>query len=337
MLSAAKTEGFEHPNWSLYETECYTGAMTSVSSFLRAPSGPGHTNVHHVTPVGVSSSMLQAGAVGPIPTSPPSYVSVMNPGFRPACRGTGFRVPRPYRRSPTHTKPPFSYISLISMALQQSASRMLRLSDIYRWIMDHFPFYRQNRQRWQNSVRHSLSFNDCFQKVPRAAGAPGKGSFWALHPDSGDMFENGCYLRRQRRFRCEGKPGAGSEGGSVPSSGSDSPHSAASSPLAPGEKAADRKPPADPLTSDPVQAPSQHVFSHHHLLQHEPIHLKPTDPPHPQYLHRPQLPPQHPHCSFYHPFSIDNLVLEPRLDHLDPVHTDTYYYQGGGHSPPMNS
>jgi len=30
----------------------------------------------------------------------------------------------------------------------------------------------------------------------------GKGSYWTLHPDSGNMFENGCYLRRQKRFKC---------------------------------------------------------------------------------------------------------------------------------------
>ena len=34
---------------------------------------------------------------------------------------------------------------------------------------------------------------------------PGKGSYWTLHPDSGNMFENGCYLRRQKRFKCPRK------------------------------------------------------------------------------------------------------------------------------------
>lgn len=118
------------------------------------------------------------------------------------------RADKSYRRSYTHAKPPYSYISLITMAIQNSPSKMLTLSEIYQFIMDLFPFYRQNQQRWQNSIRHSLSFNDCFVKVPRTPDKPGKGSFWTLHPDSGNMFENGCYLRRQKRFKDDKKEAA---------------------------------------------------------------------------------------------------------------------------------
>ena len=57
--------------------------------------------------------------------------------------------------------------------------------------------------------RHSLSFNDCFVKVARGAEKPGKGSYWTLHPESGNMFENGCYLRRQKRFVDAKRPGGG--------------------------------------------------------------------------------------------------------------------------------
>lgn len=115
------------------------------------------------------------------------------------------RAEKTYRRSYTHAKPPYSYISLITMAIQNSPQKMLTLSEIYQFIMDLFPFYRQNQQRWQNSIRHSLSFNDCFIKVPRTPDKPGKGSFWSLHPESGNMFENGCYLRRQKRFKDDKK------------------------------------------------------------------------------------------------------------------------------------
>ncbi|CAJ0938915.1 unnamed protein product, partial [Mesorhabditis belari] len=108
-----------------------------------------------------------------------------------------------------HAKPPYSYISLITMAIQRSEMKMMTLSEIYNWIMELFPYYRQNQQRWQNSIRHSLSFNDCFVKVPRTPDKPGKGSFWTLHELCGNMFENGCFLRRQKRFKVHDKERSG--------------------------------------------------------------------------------------------------------------------------------
>ena len=62
-----------------------------------------------------------------------------------------------YRRNYTHAKPPYSYISLITMAIQSSPAKMCTLSEIYQFIMDLFPYYRQNQQRWQNSIRYARS------------------------------------------------------------------------------------------------------------------------------------------------------------------------------------
>uniref|UniRef100_A0A8C2RH31 Fork-head domain-containing protein n=1 Tax=Capra hircus TaxID=9925 RepID=A0A8C2RH31_CAPHI len=90
-------------------------------------------------------------------------------------------------------KPPYSYIALITMAIQN-------------FIMDRFPFYRENKQGWQNSIRHNLSLNECFVKVPRDDKKPGKGSYWTLDPDSYNMFENGSFLRRRRRFKKKDVP-----------------------------------------------------------------------------------------------------------------------------------
>ena len=93
----------------------------------------------------------------------------------------------------------------VNVTVQSSPLKMCTLCEIYQFIMDQFPYYRQAQQRWQNSIRHSLSFNDCFVKVSRSADRPGKGSYWTLHPDSHNMFDNGCYLRRQKRFKCPKK------------------------------------------------------------------------------------------------------------------------------------
>ncbi|BHF76391.1 Forkhead box protein J1 [Sparganum proliferum] len=55
--------------------------------------------------------------------------------------------------------------------------------------MANFAYYRHTDSSWQNSVRHNLSLNKCFEKVPREKGERGKGGFWRVNPRHADWLE----------------------------------------------------------------------------------------------------------------------------------------------------
>lgn len=50
---------------------------------------------------------------------------------------------------------------------------------------------------FQNSIRHNLSLNKCFIKVPRQKDEPGKGGFWKIDPQYAERLLSGAYKKRR--------------------------------------------------------------------------------------------------------------------------------------------
>ncbi|KAJ3840750.1 hypothetical protein EV361DRAFT_1020085 [Lentinula raphanica] len=123
------------------------------------------------------------------------------------------------RDGPPGSKPFYPYSTLIRYAIKGSPNQKLLLEDIYYAIESRFPYFRTapngwkvsnlaikllkyprfaiayphsrdatkytSRDRdvfvWLNSVRHNLSLNPCFEKVPRPLTDRGKGSYWTVN------------------------------------------------------------------------------------------------------------------------------------------------------------
>lgn len=139
---------------------------------------------------------LDSSAVGAVNAALPSAQPVMESAHIASTKwkkgNSGLRRPE---------KPPYSYIALIVMAIQSSPAKRLTLSEIYQFLQARFTFFRGSYQGWKNSVRHNLSLNECFIKLPKGLGRPGKGHYWTIDPGSEFMFEEGSFRRRPRGFR----------------------------------------------------------------------------------------------------------------------------------------
>lgn len=121
-----------------------------------------------------------------------------------ACNGSqsqDYRMPSTEESTKQYSaaeKPPYSYAQLIVQAISSSQTKKLTLAGIYNYISQKYPFYKPESKGWQNSIRHNLSLNQYFIKVPRCQDEPGKGSFWQLDETSENKLVGQSYRKRGR-------------------------------------------------------------------------------------------------------------------------------------------
>ncbi|XP_067423724.1 forkhead box protein I3 [Emydura macquarii macquarii] len=164
----------------------YLWGVSSPAPYLQGPPGPA---APFLPPASYAGS--RGGQLGAAPSAPGSP--------SPAAAELGWLSLAGQEELLRLVRPPYSYSALIAMAIQSAPGRRLTLSHIYQYVAERFPFYRRSQAGWQNSIRHNLSLNDCFRKVPRDEDDPGKGNYWTLDPNCEKMFDNGNFRRKRKR------------------------------------------------------------------------------------------------------------------------------------------
>ncbi|KFM67604.1 Forkhead box protein K2, partial [Stegodyphus mimosarum] len=224
-----------------------TGTISAANSCPTSPRGGSHRR---------NFNDLQIAAVYAVTASSADEkkVKVEAPTTSLACQASGPQVSLVTETVVTtepasardDQKPPFSYAQLIVQAISSAPDKQLTLNEIYSYITKHYPFYRTADRGWQNSIRHNLSLNRHFVKVPRPQEEPGKGSFWKIDSQSETkLIEQAFRRRRQRGVPCFRAPYGGLSSRSAPASPS---HSGVSGLVTP-----------DSLSREPSPVPSDNA------------------------------------------------------------------------------
>ncbi|GAA42293.2 forkhead box protein N3 [Clonorchis sinensis] len=160
--------------------ESSTGSLSS----LKSDDYPGfRTTLAEFTPFSIRSTAPPRTSI-PSTTTAFSHPSTTDYGSV-QCRIESSHLPHTshlVQNNQGLTKPNYSYTHLIFMAIESTPQKCMTVNQIYNWCESNFPFYKHAGAGWKNSLRHNLSINKSFKRLPRDSRGPGRGAFWTVEP-----------------------------------------------------------------------------------------------------------------------------------------------------------
>ncbi|XP_029564925.1 forkhead box protein N4 [Salmo trutta] len=220
-------------------------------------------------------------------------------------------------------KPIYSYSCLIAMALKNSRTGSLPVSEIYGFMKEHFPYFKTAPDGWKNSVRHNLSLNKCFEKEENKQGGSSstsrKGCLWALNPAKINKMEEEMQKWKRKDLTAIRHSMANPD--ELDRLITDRPDGCRRKPCDPRRTCVPSRPCGPPLSGHLQSSLPFHLQAQNHTLKGEPISPVParTPPLHavPDYSHSPFPQPQ----PYRHPYSHSLYSLHPdvtaEVDALD--------------------
>ncbi|KIJ55229.1 hypothetical protein M422DRAFT_774309 [Sphaerobolus stellatus SS14] len=193
---------------------------------IESSSSDSDTSLHKMLVIPKVEPSQNGVPSAPLSSSPPSSSPLHTP--RPSSPMPSSRpfpsspTPRPKRQTALSTtasdlpytlpsgpyseeKPSWSLAALIGQAINASHAAALPLNDIYNYVSTVYPHFDRRDQAWMSSVRHSLSVNEAFERVPDQDGnvvkkgkgkTRSKGGLWRIKPGFEECFVNGNFVRK---------------------------------------------------------------------------------------------------------------------------------------------